>query len=151
VHRLPDGVVAAKGEGDVAHAPADLDPWKTLLQLASGLDEGQRVVGVFLDTRADGQDVGVEDQVLRFESHLFGQDAIGPREDLDLALRADRLTLLVKSHHDHRCAVPADRPRLPEELVLAVLEADRVDDAFALQALHACFQDRPFRAVDHDR
>jgi len=112
VHRLSDGVVAAEREGDVAHAAADLDPRKTLLQSAGGLDEGQRVVGVLLDSRADGQDVGVEDQVFRLESHFFGQDAIGPREDLDLTFCADRLALLVEGHHDHRCAVPADRPRL---------------------------------------
>ena len=35
--------------------------------------------------------------------------------------------------------------------VFAALEADRVDDALALHAFEACFDDRPLGAVDHDR
>ncbi len=62
-----------------------------------------------------------------------------------------RLALLVECHHDHAGAVVADPPRLAQELLLALLQRDRVDDALALQALEAGLEDRPLRAVDHDR
>ena len=64
VHRLADRVVAAVRERDVADAAArSSHSGKTLLELADGLDELDRVVVVLLDPGADGQDVGVEDDV----------------------------------------------------------------------------------------
>ena len=59
--------------------------------------------------------------------------------------------LLVEGHHDDGGAVAADEPRLPPELLFAFLEADRVDDALALQALQAGLDHAPLGAVDHDR
>ena len=41
--------------------------------------------------------------------------------------------------------------RLVQEIGLAFLEADRVDDGLALHALEAGFDHRPLRAVDHHR
>ncbi len=38
-----------------------------------------------------------------------------------------------------------------QELLFAVLQADRVDDRLALHALQPGLDDRPLRAVDHDR
>ena len=110
-----------------------------------------RVVVVLLDAGGDGQDVRIEDDVLRREADFLRQDAIGALADLDLALEAVGLAVLVEGHHHHRRAVTADQLRLAHELLLAFLEADRVDDALALQALQAGLDDRPFRAVDHDR
>ena len=63
----------------------------------------------------------------------------------------DGLPLLVERHHDDRRAVPAAKPRAAQELGLAVLEADRVDDRLALQRLEARFEHRPLAAVDHHR
>ena len=59
--------------------------------------------------------------------------------------------LLVERHHDDRRAVPAAELRAAQELGLAVLEADRVDDRLALQRLEAGFDHRPLAAVDHHR
>ena len=41
--------------------------------------------------------------------------------------------------------------RMREERLLAFLEADRVHDALALDALEAGLDDRPLRRVDHHR
>ena len=41
--------------------------------------------------------------------------------------------------------------RLVQEVGLAFLEADRVDDALALDALQPGLEHRPLRAVDHHR
>ena len=43
------------------------------------------------------------------------------------------------------------RARLAQELVLALLQRDRVDDPFALQAPQPGLEHGPLRAVDHDR
>ena len=61
------------------------------------------------------------------------------------------LALLVERHDDHRGAVAANELRLVQEVVFAFLEADRVDDRLALDALQAGLDHRPLRAVDHDR
>jgi hypothetical protein len=59
---------------------------------------------------------------------------------------------LVEGHHDDGGAVARTiQPRLAQELGLALLQRDRVDDALALHALQAGLDDAPLRAVDHDR
>ncbi len=58
---------------------------------------------------------------------------------------------LVERHHDDGRPVAADEPGLSQELLLALLEADRVDDALALHALQSGLDDLPLRAVDHHR
>ena len=56
-------------------------PWgSACLDLAGRLDVGQGVVVVLLDAGGDGEDVGVEDDVLRREADLFGQDLVGARQ-----------------------------------------------------------------------
>ena len=149
VEGLADRVVAAKGEGDVAHAPGDFHVRQQLLDLPRGLDEVQSVAGVFLDARADGQDVRVEDDVGRFHAGLFREQLIGPAGDVDLVLDGDGLALFVEHHH-HACrAVLSHQPGVGQELLFALLEADRVDDRLALHTLQARFQHGPVRAVDH--
>ena len=59
--------------------------------------------------------------------------------------------MFVERHHDGSRAVASDPARLVEERVLAFFQGDRVDDAFPLQALQPRFENRPLRAVDHDR
>ncbi len=80
-----------------------------------------------------------------------GQQRIGTLADRHLARDGLGLPLLVKRHHDHAGAIAADRARLGQEVGLAFLQADRIDDALALDALESGFDDRPLRAVDHER
>ncbi len=121
------------------------------LEPARRLEEGVRVVGVLLDARGDREDVGVEDDVLVGEARLLGEQLVGPHEHGDPPLHAVGLALLVERHDDRRRAVPAAQPGLAQELVLALLERDRVDDAAALELPQPGLDDRPLRAVDHDR
>ena len=85
------------------------------------------------------------------EADLLGQQLVGPLADGHLAFGGDRLAGLVEGHHDHRGPVAADQPGLLEELRLAFLQADRVDDRLALHALQPGLDDAPLGAVDHDR
>ena len=77
--------------------------------------------------------------------------SMGAVGDRDLPLDRVGLALLVEGHDDHRRAVAAGEPRLAQELVLALLERQRVDDRPALDVLEALLDDRPLRRVDHHR
>ena len=115
------------------------------------LDEVDRVVVVLLDARGDGEDVRVEDDVFGREADLLGEQLERPLADADLVVDFDGLALLVERHHDDGRAVPAAQLRAAQEFLLAVLEADRVDDRLALQRLQPRFDHRPLAAVDHHR
>ena len=79
------------------------------------------------------------------------KQTVGALADLEAPLDGRRLALLVERHHDHAGAVVADAPRVREELLLAFLERDRVDDPLALDRLETRLEDAPLRAVDHHR
>ena len=81
----------------------------------------------------------------------LGQQVVRAAEDRQPALDGVALALLVERHDDDRRAVAPAQPRLAQELRLALLERDRVDDALALELLQPGLDDRPLRAVDHDR
>ena len=99
----------------------------------------------------DGEDVRVDDQVLRGEADAVREQVVGTAADGDASRDVGRLSLLVEGHDDDAGAVVADPPRLGEERLLALLEADRVDDPLSLQALQARLDHLPARAVDHHR
>ena len=82
---------------------------------------------------------------------LLGEQPVGALADLDLALGGVGLSDLVEGHHDDARAVALHQAGLGEEVGLAFLEADRVRDALALDALEAGLDHRPLRAVDHHR
>src|SRR5205807_5952013 len=126
-------------------------PRAAVLDLPRRLDERARVVVVLLDPRPYSEDVRVEDQVFGGEARPLGEQPVRALADLDLPLDRVGLALLVEGHDDDAGAVAAHATRLLEHRVLALLEAQRVDDSLSLQALHARFEDRPLRAVDHDR
>ena len=99
---------------------------------------------------ADGQDVGIENNVGRRESDFFCQQFVRSLADPDLIFAGGRLTGFVKRHHDHGRAVATNQLRPLQKLGFAFLQADAVDDALAVNALQTGFEDLPVRAVDHD-
>ena len=151
VNRLADDVVAAEGERQVADAAADLHAGQRRLDDPRGLDVVDRVVVVLLEPGRNREDVRVEDDVGRLEAGLLDEQLVGALADLDLALDRVGLSRLVERHDDDAGAVAADVRALCEEVRLPFLQADRVDDALALDALQAGLEDRPARAVDHHR
>ena len=152
VDRLADAVVAAERERDVGHAAADPHVGERRLEAPGGLEEGDRVVRVLLDAGGDREDVGVEDDVRVARSPPARVSSRWARgEDLDPALHRVGLAVLVEGHHHGRRAVPPAQPRLAQELLLALLEADRVDDAAALELPQPGLEHGPPGAVHHDR
>ncbi len=79
MHRFAHRVVAAKGERNVAHPAADARAGEVGLDPARRLDEGDRVIVVFLDAGRDGQDVRIKNDVVRREAGALGQQAVGAR------------------------------------------------------------------------
>jgi hypothetical protein len=150
VHRLADGVVASEGKRQVGDAARDQGAGADLLQDARRLDVIPGELGVLLDAGGDGQDVGIEDDVVRAHADDVEQEPVGAAADLDLALDGLGLPLLVEGHDHHTAAEAPDLARLGEEVLLALLEADRVHHPLALHAAHAGLQHRPLGAVDHD-
>ena len=71
------------------------------------------------------------------EADPVEEQAVGPLADRDLPLDRVGLALLVERHDDHAGAVAAHGAGLLEERLLALLEAERVDDALPLEALEA--------------
>jgi hypothetical protein len=84
------------------------------------------------------------------KAELVHEQAVGARADADLFVAGGGLALLVEGHDDGGGAV-AQEERAAEELGLAVLERDRVDDALALQAFQAGLEHAPLRGVEHHR
>ena len=79
---------------------------------------------------------------LGLEAGPFDQQPEGAFRDLDLAFDGVGLAVLVEAHHDDGRPVPATLG-LREEVVLALLQADRVHDGLALDALQAGLDRRP--------
>ncbi len=67
-----------------------------------------RVIIVLLDAGRDRENIRIEDDVLRRKADFLGQDFIGARADLDLALLRVRLALFVEGHDDGGGAIAAN-------------------------------------------
>ena len=91
VEAAPDCLIASEGEGDVGHPPTDLAPRADPLDLPGGPGEVHSVVVVLCHAGANGQDVGVEDDVLGVKPHLLHQDLEGPCADAHLVLSCGSL------------------------------------------------------------
>ena len=144
-------IVAAEGEGDVADPSRGLRTGQVGANPAAGFDEVHGVVAVFVDPRADGEDVGIEDDVLWIEARLLDKDSVTAGADLDLALQTVGLAGFVERHDDHSRPVGLAAAGRVEEGLLALLEADGVDDGFALHAFQPRLDDLPAARIDHHR
>ncbi len=85
------------------------------------------------------------------EARLLREQRVHPVGDGHPLLDRLGLALLVEGHDHHGRAVAAGEAGLAQELGLALLERQGVDDGPALDALEARLDDRPLRGVDHDR
>ena len=145
------GLVAAEGKREVGHAPRNLTSGAQTLDLASGVDEVDGVVVVLLHTSTDGQDVGIEDDILGVEANLLDEELVRAHADAHLLSLGSGLALFVERHHHDSGAVALDNRGVLQELLLATLERDGVHDALALAALQTGLDDVELRRVDHER
>ena len=148
VHGLAYLIITAEGERQVADAAAGLRQGQILLDPLDGTDEIDGVGLMLLEARADGEDVYVEDDVLWRETD-GSQQFIGTLGDGCLTLEGGGLSFLIEGHHHDGGTQSAQLAGLVEEVLLAVLQADGIDDALALRVLQACQDRRPVAGVDH--
>ena len=150
VHRAAHGFVAAEREGQVRQAARDVRVGTADADFAARLDEVDRIAAMLVDPGGDGEDVGVEDDVLGREA-VGDEQVVGAAADFDLALLGVGLADFVERHDDDRGAVAADLGGDFEERRFAFLHADRIDDRLARDALEPGLDHAPLRAVDHHR
>src|SRR3546814_4852863 len=109
VDRLAHDLVAAERERDVGDAAGDVAVGQGPADDLRRLDEVDRVVVVLLHAGGDGEDVGVEDDVLGREADLLGADLVGARAELDLAFAGIGLAMFVEGNMwiEHTFELPA--------------------------------------------
>ncbi len=98
---------------------------------------------MLLQTGGDRENVRIEDDVVCRKFGAIGQKFVSARADVDLALQIVGLALFIERHHDHGCAVAPYQSRLTQEFFLAVFQADRIDDRFALHAFESRLDHAP--------
>ena len=86
---------------------------------------------------SDRENVRVEDDVVRVEADLLDQNVERPLTNFDLPIFVGGLTDLVEGHDHDGAAELLDDRGLCDEVLLALLQRDRVDDALALAAFEA--------------
>ena len=106
---------------------------------------------MLLDASSDGENVGIENDVLWRKMDFIDKDPIGSFANADLFIVGGGLAIFIERHDYHRGTVFLDVSRAFFELFFSLLERDRVDDSFALQVFDTFFQNLPFRGIDHDR
>ena len=104
---------------------------------------------MLLDAGGNGEDVRIEYDVLWRKIHLVDENPVCPFAYSDFLLHGFRLTLLVEGHDHDPGSVAFHQARLFDEGFFSLLEADGIDEALALDALEAGFDDRPLGRVDH--
>ena len=117
--------------------------WQALLDIAGCLDKVHRIVVMLFDTGRDCENIGVENNIFRWEVDFLRQHFIAASTDLAFALTGVSLAVLIKRHHDNGGAITTHQSCLLDKLVFTFLETDRVDDTFALNTFQAGFNDFP--------
>ena len=124
---------------------------KILTNPACRFDEIDAVIVVFFQARCDCENVRIEDDVLRWEIQLCGEEVIGAFADFGLARKRIGLPHFVERHHDDSSAMTPRDGCLVEKLFLTFLHRNRIDDGLALNAFEAGLNHVEFRGIDHDR
>ena len=150
VHRAAHRLVAAKTERQVREAAREMRVRAADADHLHRLDEVDRIIVMLFKPRRDREDIGIEDDVLGRKADRH-QELVGALADLDLAVFRVGLPDLVERHHDDRGAIGHAFARMAQELLLAFLHADRIDDRLAGDTFEAGLDHIPFRAVDHHR
>ena len=143
MHRLAHGVVAPERKRDVTHAATHLGQRQGRLDDPRRLNKANSVVVVLIHPGGHREDIGIKNNVLRRKSDLLREQFVRAGADFHTAIGRVSLACFVKRHHHNCGTVSADQPRLLNELFLALLQADGVHDALALNTFQAGLDDRP--------
>jgi hypothetical protein len=150
MHRPPNGLVAAKREGEVREPARIMGVRAQNAQFLKCLDEIDAVIIMLFNSRRDRKNIGIENDVLRRKADA-GEQVVSALADFDLALFGIGLPGLVERHHDDCRTISHTQPRVMQECFFAFLHRDRVHDWFARNAFQTSLDHAPFGAIDHQR
>ena len=100
-----NGVVAPERETHIGDPAGNHGVGQGALDVAHRFNEIHGVVVVLFDPGGNGEDVGVENNVFRRETHFFGEQFVGTGANFHLALTGICLAFLIESHDDHGSTV----------------------------------------------
>ena len=106
---------------------------------------------MLLHAGRDGEDVRIENDVLRRKADAIDQNVVSARGDRCLALEGIGLSGFIEGHDHDGGPVTAHQFGVVDEGILAFLERDRIDHRLALHAFQPGFDHRKFRGIDHQR
>jgi len=95
--------------------------------------------------------LGLEDDLVRRQPHLLGQQSVGAATDFDLALDRVRLALLVVGHDDDRSPVSASRAARVRNSASPSLSEIEFTIGLPPMQRQPRLDDGPLRRVDDDR
>ena len=150
MNRLAHGLVATEAKRHVGHTTADLGPRQVLFNPTGGFNKVNRVVVVLLNTSSNSKDIGVKNNVFRWEIYLIHQDTVSALANLDFARKGVGLTGFIKRHHHGGSAITLDQLGLALELFHPLFHADRVHYGLALNATQTCLDYLPLGAIHHN-
>ena len=150
MHRLSHRLVAAERERQIGNAARYVHMRQRLADNARAFDECDAVAIMLLDPGRNREHIRIEDDILRREADLFGEELVGLGADLDFALERIGLPEFVERHHHDGGPIGAADSRLIEKGFLALLHRDGIDDRLSLNALQARFDDVELRRIHHD-
>jgi hypothetical protein len=82
MHRFAHHIITTKRKRDIAHATADFCSGAQLLDLTGRINKVDRIFIMLFDARCYGKNIGIKNNILRFEADLFGKNTKRPRTDL---------------------------------------------------------------------
>ena len=150
MHRFANLVVAAKTEGNIRYAAAHLRMRQVRFDPTRCVDVIDGIVVVLFHAGRNRKYVRIEDDVFGGKSNFVYKNSVGALANADLVFIGGGLTLFVKGHHNDGRAVLQYGRSVLAELFFAFFERNRIDDAFALEALQPGLNHLPFRGVQHE-
>src|SRR5205085_8982039 len=119
-------------ERDVAYASAHPRAGKIGLDPARRVYEVDRIIAMFLETCGHGQDVWIENDIVRLKTCTVRQQVVSSLANFHFALEVVSLSCFVERHHNDRRPVATDPGGLLQKILFPVFQADRVNDRLAL-------------------
>src|SRR3546814_4330562 len=92
MHGAAHRLVAAERETEVGEPARNMDVRTACAYLLDGLDEIERITAMLIDAGGDGEDIGIEDDVL-------GRKAVGDEQLVGSLANLDRTSTRLNSSH----------------------------------------------------
>ena len=140
---LANSVLPSERKGYIADTTGDQRTRAGFLDTLCGFDKIDAVAVVLFDTRGDRENIGIKNNIFRWETDLSCQQVPGSFTETDTFLQAVGLAVFIECHDDDRCAETQYRSGLFDKHGLTFFQADRINHALSLQAGESGFQHFP--------